>query len=436
MSDKLQASVDILNGYAQNGQGNLPPDVYGAIVNFLAEYSKGNVSGAGTLIGPDEKIFTGVACVEAMKAPDAAALRQQIIDDYVGFAPLDLDYEPEVVGDASTMTNEEWLQDRKQGVGASEASILFDVNAYSNKYKLYHDKIGTPGRWTPEMNEYTLGFGHALEPVVRQEVARKLKAQSYVDTRIFRHPKYPWMRLNLDGLMVLPDGSLWVYEGKTTGTFNVEGWANDRVPEPYVLQGAQAMCILNVDRIIYGCGTDNNAGNVIWRKLTRDLNLEEDLIAESKRFWNDNVLARIEPPSTGPMAVRYKMMYGDGPMEPGKRVDGDVAPDPELDAIIKEMQEVSTLKSTVKKQLDALDVRSKEAQARLETKMGDITHTVYTFADGTQKVRISDGVQTRANVDLKSMREHNPALMQQIIDGGYYSEGEPFRVPKITIVKT
>lgn len=396
----------------------------------------GNVSGAGTLVGADEQVFTGVACREAAKSPDAAELRRKITGDYCGFTPLDLDYEPLVVGDASQMDHDEWMEDRKNGIGASEISVLFDVNTYTNKYKLYHSKIGTPGRWEPEMNEYTLAFGHALEPVVRQEVARRLDAQSYVDTRIFQHPKYPWLRLNLDGLMLLPDGSLWVYEGKTTGFFNTEGWANDRVPEAYVLQGAAAMCILNVDRIIYGCGTDNSAGNVTWRKITRDLNLEEDIIQESRQFWNDNVLAQIEPPSTGPMAVRYQMMYGTGPMTPGIQVNGDVVPDPEMDAAIREMLEVSALKGTLKKQLDALDIRSKEAQAKMEDKMGSVTHTKYEFSDGSMKVRISDGVQARTSVNWKALSERDPALARKIIDEGYYEEGEPFRVPRITVVRT
>lgn len=396
----------------------------------------GNVSGAGTLIANGEQLFTGVACKEAAKAPDAAELRQRIIDEYCGFTPLDLDYEPKVVGDASLMDHDEWMEDRKNGIGASEISVLFDVNTYTNKYKLFHSKIGTPGRWEPEMNEYTLDFGHALEPVVRQEVARRLQAQSYVDTRIFQHPKYPWLRLNLDGLMLLPDRSLWVYEGKTTGFFNTEGWANDRVPEPYVLQGAAAMCILNVDRIIFGCGTDNSAGNVIWRQVTRDLNLEEDIISESGRFWHDNVLALIEPPASGPMAVRYKMIYGNGPFKPGIRVDGDVAPDAEMDAAIREMLEVSELKSKVKKQLSALEVRAVEAQAILEDKMGSVTHTKYEFSDGSMSVRISDGVQVRSSVNWKALCERDKALAQKLIDDGYYEEGNPFRVPRITIVKS
>lgn len=393
------------------------------------------LSGAGTLIGSGEQIFTGVACREAMKAPDAPELRQKIIDDYIGFDTLDLDYEPLVVGDAAAMTHDEWMEERKNGIGASEICTLFDLNPFHNKYKLYHSKIGTKGRYEEDVNEYTLAFGHALEPVVRQEVARRLRAQSFVDTRIFRHPLYPWLKLNLDGLMLLPDGTLWLYEGKTTGFFNTEGWANDNIPEKYKLQGASAMSILNVDRIIYGYGTDNSPGNVEWRKMTRDLNLEEDIIAESRRFWHDNILARIEPPATGPMAVKYKMMYGNGPIKPGIRKDGDVTPSPEVDACIRELLEATQAKNTLKDQMDTVEVRAKEAQARLEDLMGDITHTQYEFYDGSMKVRISDGVQVRQTVDWKAIQERDQALATKIQDDGFLKEGEPFRIPRMTIMK-
>ena len=43
---------------------------------------------------------------------------------------LDLQYEPEVVVDITGLSNEDWLEYRKSGIGGSDAGIILGVSAY------------------------------------------------------------------------------------------------------------------------------------------------------------------------------------------------------------------------------------------------------------------------------------------------------------------
>lgn len=62
---------------------------------------------------------------------------------------LDLQYEPEVVVDITGLSNEDWLEYRKSGIGGSDAGIILGVSAYKLPRDVYFEKIGR----TPDMPE-------------------------------------------------------------------------------------------------------------------------------------------------------------------------------------------------------------------------------------------------------------------------------------------
>lgn len=52
---------------------------------------------------------------------------------------------------------------------------------------------------------------------------------------------------------------------------------------------------MNIDKAYIACLYGNNAEEFFIRPLERDLETEEDLIAEEKYFWEEKVLKKVEP---------------------------------------------------------------------------------------------------------------------------------------------
>ena len=102
----------------------------------------------------------------------------------------------------------------------------------------------------------------------------------------------------VDFFIDFPDGSKGILECKTTN-YNCQGkWANGSTPVNYEYQGRHYMAVMNIDRMYFACLYGNNENEFFIRYMERDLDIEEDLIAEEEFFWKENVEKGVEPPYT------------------------------------------------------------------------------------------------------------------------------------------
>ena len=51
-------------------------------------------------------------------------------------------YEPEVVVDISTLTEKDWLDYRRKGIGGSDVAAIMGVSPFATIRDLYNDKVG------------------------------------------------------------------------------------------------------------------------------------------------------------------------------------------------------------------------------------------------------------------------------------------------------
>ena len=81
---------------------------------------------------------------------------------------LNLNYEPNIIKSTANLTREEWLKDRRLGIGGSEASIVMGVSPWATRRDLYYDKIGRkPIRIDPEEDNWVAKqVGNRLEELV------------------------------------------------------------------------------------------------------------------------------------------------------------------------------------------------------------------------------------------------------------------------------
>ena len=71
-------------------------------------------------------------------------------------------------------THEEWLDERKKGIGSSEAGTIMGVNRFDTPYSLWRRKTGVDG---PIPQNEAMELGHHMEPSVVTMFASRTGAQ-------------------------------------------------------------------------------------------------------------------------------------------------------------------------------------------------------------------------------------------------------------------
>lgn len=183
-----------------------------------------------------------------------------------------------------------WLELRRSGIGGSEAAaVVLGADPWSTSFEVYWDK---KGRATPKEQTRQMEWGHRLEPVIREWFADHTGLPVVHEKIMYQHPDYPFMLANMDGL-VADDAIL---EVKSTDSRNEEEW-EDGPPLHYTLQTNHYLAVSGRRRAFVAVLIGGNDPR--FYELERDDELIEMLIAGEKRFWEDHVLADVEPPVTG-----------------------------------------------------------------------------------------------------------------------------------------
>jgi putative phage-type endonuclease len=182
------------------------------------------------------------------------------------------------------MNRDEWLQERRSGIGGSDAAAACGLHPLVSPYELYLDKTGSSVAEREDTER--MQMGRALEDAIAAVYAERFGVKLRRHNAIRRHPKYPWMLANPDRLI----------EGARTGVEikNVDAlvyrfsqqWGeenSDEIPEPYLLQCQHYCAVFGYDEWHLGALI---GGNTLKRYIVRrDLELEEMLIETEHEFW-------------------------------------------------------------------------------------------------------------------------------------------------------
>lgn len=251
-------------------------------------------------------------------------------------------------------TREEWLQERKKGVGGSDASALVGQNRYKDVLDVYEDKTGQA---EPIESNYKMRRGLAMEPGMREEFTRVTGLETQ-RRGLLRSKSRPHMQVSVDSMT--SDGG--ILEIKTTGFYNARDWSEEegRVPPEAYWQVQHAMSVTGRSHAWVAADI---GGEFELVRVERN----EDDIAElneaTDEFW-DRVQSRIPP---APQSLdKIQELYAKP--EPGKRV---VA----TDEVVEAVEEFEVAKEDEK----AAKERQKTARAVIEGHMKDAEELV----DGT-----------------------------------------------------
>jgi putative phage-type endonuclease len=136
-------------------------------------------------------------------------------------------------------THDEWLEQRKCGIGGSDAGTVLGVNKYKSNVELWLEKTGQS---EPEdiSDKPAVKFGKFAEQHLRELFKQDFPDYKvdYHEFWIYQNDKYPFIYATLDGEIIAPDGSRGILEIKTTTIRNKDQWDEweDKIPDSYYAQ--------------------------------------------------------------------------------------------------------------------------------------------------------------------------------------------------------
>lgn len=342
---------------------------------------------------------------------------------------LDLDYQPIKLVSTEGMSEKEWLSWRKQGLGGSDTAVVMGCSPWKTKRDLYYDKAGIPNAIPDTSNWVAKEIGHRLEGLVADLFAQKTGYTVSEEKYMFQHPLYPFMLANVDRFIELPDGKRAILEIKTTHYLNKASWEHDRIPRYYELQGRFYMAVLNLDVCFFACLFGNNETDLIMHRIERDLDEEEILINELQHFWQNNVLAKVEPPllEKPELALEtLKRHFGSDE----KNTSQVSLPANYMDTLMHYL-DIKEQKAALEKKARQLDKEMKAAYLPIIEFMG--AHSSAVLVSGNTEYQISYEIkqkQTLTAEQCKLLQLKYPHIFEEM---AVTTETRPF---KVTVVPT
>jgi putative phage-type endonuclease len=140
-----------------------------------------------------------------------------------------------------TITAEQRAE-RKTGIGGSDCAAALGLSRRKTSLELYLEKRGEIE--VEELDAEYVRLGNLVEPAVRQIYAERTGRTVHLPAQTLRHPKYPFMLANVDGLT--NDGR--VYEGKAAHFSDGYGEpGTDQVPQEHYAQTQHYMIVTGAE---------------------------------------------------------------------------------------------------------------------------------------------------------------------------------------------
>lgn len=175
------------------------------------------------------------------------------------------------------MSREEWLAERRHGIGGSDAGALVGMSKYASPYTVWLDKTG---RLPDKEDTEAMRCGRDLEEYVAKRFCEATGKKVRRDNHIIKNSLYPFAHANVDRVIVGENAGL---ECKTTSTLDLRQFRGVEFPERYYCQCVHYMAVTGMERwylavLVYGKGFFTYV-------LDRDQAEIDALMAAEAEFW-------------------------------------------------------------------------------------------------------------------------------------------------------
>lgn len=202
-------------------------------------------------------------------------------------------------------SHEEWLNNRKAGLGGSDSSIILGISPFKTNIDLWLEKTGQK---VPRdiSDDEKVKYGHDAEDSIRNLFM--LDHPEYElfhdEFMILRSNKHPFLQASLDGeLTEIETGKHGILEIKTTEIMNkqmLDEWKNG-IPNHYYTQCLHYLIVTGYEfvwlRAKLKFAWDSNYQEIRDYYFTRAEVIEDMkyLLNKEKEFWNENILKGVRP---------------------------------------------------------------------------------------------------------------------------------------------
>lgn len=145
-------------------------------------------------------------------------------------------------------TREQWLEDRRSGIGASEAAAALGESPFKTAWELWLEKTGTIQ--PPDLSDKLyVRLGQVMERGVGEIYAEHSgrRVEFWPQTEVLRHGDIPWMLCTPDATQVDDSRGPGILSIKTTDQRFLKDWERDGIPLHYQIQAHQELAITGLE---------------------------------------------------------------------------------------------------------------------------------------------------------------------------------------------
>ncbi|GAK01480.1 YqaJ viral recombinase family protein [Geomicrobium sp. JCM 19055] len=177
----------------------------------------------------------------------------------------------------SELSHSEWLEQRKRGIGGSDASAVAGLNRWKSPIVVYMEKTGEIK--SESSNSEAAYWGNVMEDTVAKEFTRRTGLKVRRRNALLQHEDHEWMLANVDRMVVGRNEGL---ECKTASEYLKGDWEAEEIPATYLLQCQHYMAVTGADAWWIAVLVGGN--KFIYKKIDRDEELIGQLIQIEKKL--------------------------------------------------------------------------------------------------------------------------------------------------------
>lgn len=285
------------------------------------------------------------------------------------------------------MTREEWLKERKNGIGGSDAGAICGLNPYRSPIAVYQDKTSTE---TDDTDSESMRQGRDFEDYVARRFMEETGKKARRANVIYKSREHPFLFANVDRMIIGENAGL---ECKTASAYSADRWKDRHIPESYELQCHHYMAVTGTDAwyiAVVILGKD-----FLWHRIERDEVLIRNLISIESDFWNNHVIPRIMPEPDGSESSErlIRQMTGEATSEKKIPLTG-------FNEQLKRRMEIAEL-------MDRLDTEKKTIEQKLKLYMGDAE------VAENDRYRITWKNSQTERLDTKALKQEEPEIYRK-----------------------
>lgn len=297
--------------------------------------------------------------------------------------------------ETKSLSREDWLLVRKNGIGGSDAAAAVGLSPYMSPLELWLIKTGRDANLPkPDANDTTepVYWGTLLEPIVAASYTKQTGNRVRRVNAVLQHPTIPFMLANIDR-EVVGNRDVQLLECKTAGEFGARLW-HDGVPEFAQLQVQHQLAVTGrqtADVAVLLCGQKLEV-----HRIVRDDALIARLIELEAAFWRYVETDRPPPADGSESADRaLRCLY------PGAGGTVDFTGDRSLSSTFADLV-------AVRADIESRQVIESKLKQIIQQAMGEADRAEFETGSVSFK-RSRDG----AGIDLQRLLADHPELVAQ-----------------------